>query len=90
MKPEWALELAAQVRGRRKALRLTQKQVADLSRCGPDFLYDVERGKPTLRLDKLIPVLGVLGLKFKLEPQSSGVGTVTGDWISSTPGQVKR
>lgn len=70
--PPWALEVAAEVRRRRKLLRLTQKELADLAECGPDFLYDLERGKPTVRLDKLVPVLEVLGLRFKLEPRQAG------------------
>jgi y4mF family transcriptional regulator len=65
--PPWATALADEVKGRRKALRLTQAELADLANCGPDFLYDLERGKPTIRLDKLMPVLEVLGLRFKLE-----------------------
>lgn len=64
--PPWAVQLGAGVRARRKALRLTQGQLAELSGCGPDFLYDLERGKPTVRLDKLVPVLGALGLKLEL------------------------
>ncbi len=67
--PAWALELAGEVRRKRKVLRLTQKELADLANCGPDFLYDLERGKPTIRLDKLMTVLNVLGLKLKLEPR---------------------
>lgn len=66
--PAWALDLAAEVRRKRKLLKLTQKELADLAQCGPDFVYDLERGKPTVRLDKLVPVLEVLGLRFKLEP----------------------
>lgn len=66
---DWARQLGAEVRRRRKALRLTQKELADLARCGPDFLYDLERGKPTVRLDKLVPVLDMLGLRLKLEPR---------------------
>ncbi len=53
-------------KSRRKALRLTQQELAELAKCGPDFLYDLERGKPTIRLDKLVPVLETLGLKFEL------------------------
>lgn len=73
--PRWALELGAEVRRKRKALRLTQKELADLSGCGSDFLYDLERGKPTVRLDKLVPVLEVLGLRLALEPRPATVGT---------------
>lgn len=84
--PQWASELGAVVRNKRKVLRLTQKELADLSGCGPDFLYDLERGKPTVRLDKLVPVLEMLGLKFKVEPRVA-VGTATDpdDWRRSSP-----
>lgn len=68
--PAWARELGDEVRQKRKQLRLTQKELAELARCGPDFLYDLERGKPSVRLDKLVPVLEVLGLKLKLEPRN--------------------
>jgi y4mF family transcriptional regulator len=85
LNPEWALELGREVRRKRKMLRLTQKELAELARCGPDFLYDLERGKPSVRLDKLMPVLEVLGLTFKLEPRNQGAGTTFGDWISSAP-----
>lgn len=67
--PDWARELGAEVRRKRKVLRLTQKELADLAHCGPDFLYDLERGKPSVRLDKLVPVLELLGLRLKLEPR---------------------
>lgn len=64
--PTWLEQLAAEVRRRRKALELTQIELAELAGCGPDFLYDVERGKPTLRLDKLLRVLDALGLQLTL------------------------
>jgi HTH-type transcriptional regulator / antitoxin HipB len=69
LSPTWAVALGAEVKRRRTQLRLTQKELADLASCGPDFLYDLERGKPTVRLDKLVPVLEVLGLRFTLSPR---------------------
>ncbi len=66
--PGWALSLGVAVRERRKLLRLTQKQLADLSGCGPDFLYDLERGKPTVQLGKLQGVLDAMGLKLEVVP----------------------
>jgi HTH-type transcriptional regulator/antitoxin HipB len=78
----WALELGGEIRRWRKHLRLTQRKLADLAQCGPDFLYDLERGKPSVRLDKLVSVLDVLGLRLKVEPRVAGTGTVVGDWIS--------
>lgn len=60
--------LAAALRARRKLLRLTQIDLSRLAGCGPDFVYDVEAGKPTLRLDKLLDLLEVLGLELVLAP----------------------
>jgi y4mF family transcriptional regulator len=71
--PPWASALATEVRRRRKELRLTQLELAGLARCGPDFLYDVENAKPTLRLDKLVGVLEVLGLQLSLRPGAGGL-----------------
>jgi y4mF family transcriptional regulator len=82
--------LGAEVRRKRKLLRLSQQELAELSGCGPAFLYDLERGKPSIRLDKLVPVLEMLGLRLKLEPRVAGLGTVSGDWISSAADKVTR
>lgn len=57
---------ARAVRTRRKALGLTQIELSRLAGCGPDFVYDVEVGKTTLRLDKLLELLAVLGLELVL------------------------
>lgn len=71
-----AAALAAAVRARRKALGVTQHALALLAGCGPDFVYDVEQGKPTLRLDKLLDLLNVLGLELLLR---SGKGDLVID-----------
>lgn len=60
-------EVAQAVRTRRRALALTQIALAQLAGVGADFIYDVEQGKPTLRLDKLLDVLEVLGLQLRIE-----------------------
>ncbi|MFL5322404.1 MAG: helix-turn-helix transcriptional regulator [Myxococcaceae bacterium] len=73
--PAWAPRLAEAVRSRRKALKMTQAQLAALAECGLVFLYDLEQGKPTLRLDKVVSVLTVLGLELTLQPGHSGVRT---------------
>lgn len=56
--------LAGALRSRRKALGITQIELARLAGCGPVFIYDLESAKPTLRLDKLLDVLDVLGLEL--------------------------
>lgn len=58
--------LAEAVRDQRRRLGLTQLDVASLAGCGPVFIYDLESGKPTLRFDKLLDVLHVLGLQLVL------------------------
>ena len=67
--------LARAIRARRKSLRLTQVDLSRLAGCGPAFVYDLETGKPTLRLDKLLDVLSVLGLEVVIG-QGNGVLTV--------------
>ena len=52
------------MRARRKTLRLTQIDLSRLAGCGPDFVYDLEAGKTTLRLDKLLDVMAVLALEL--------------------------
>ena len=42
--------------------------MSQLASCGVDFVYDVETGKPSLRLDKVLDILAVLGLELVLEP----------------------
>jgi y4mF family transcriptional regulator len=52
------------VRQRRKALRLNQAELATLAGVGLAFLYELEHGKETVRIDKLLAVLAVLGLEL--------------------------
>lgn len=80
--PSWAAGLAAALRRRRKELRLTQLELAALARCGPDFLYDVENAKPTLRLDKLVGVLEVLGVRLLLQPGKGGLAVEAADAVA--------
>jgi HTH-type transcriptional regulator/antitoxin HipB len=54
--------LAHTVRSRRKALGLRQAELADLAGCSERFVHTVENGKMSLRLDKLLDTLRVLGL----------------------------
>ena len=60
--------MAGAIRARRKSLRLTQVALSRLAGCGVDFVYDVETGKPSLRLDKVLDILAVLGLELVLAP----------------------
>ena len=60
--------LGVAVRRRRERLGLLQTQLADLAGCSQRFVHTVENGKPSLRLDKLLDVLEVLGLDLSVVP----------------------
>lgn len=53
--------MALLVRDRRRAAGLTQRALAELAGVGPRAVWDLERGKPTLRMDVVNRVLGVFG-----------------------------
>ncbi|MGK2877566.1 MAG: type II toxin-antitoxin system Y4mF family antitoxin [Solirubrobacterales bacterium] len=59
--------LGNQIRARRKQLGLTLRDVADLAGVAVTFVHQLEHGKPTVRLSKVIDVLTVLGLKIELK-----------------------
>jgi len=56
--------IGAVIKKERKARRLTQRELADLTGTGFNFISQLERGKTTVRLDKLLAVLDVLGLRL--------------------------
>jgi y4mF family transcriptional regulator len=56
--------LAAEVRARRTALRLSQQDLADMAGVSERFVRFVEQGKPSVQLDSLLAVLETLGLEL--------------------------
>jgi y4mF family transcriptional regulator len=70
---ESAKRLGAAVARRRKALRITQRDLADLSECSEPFIVQLESGKPTVRLDKVLDVLRTLGLELWLTSGKGGI-----------------
>jgi HTH-type transcriptional regulator / antitoxin HipB len=59
--------LAAAVRTRRRDLGLGQQDLAELSGTSVRFISSLEHAKTTVRLDKLLAVLDVLGLELRAE-----------------------
>lgn len=66
--PDRVGQLAETVRRRRVELGLRQADLAELAGCSQRFVHTLEQGKPTLRLDKLLDVLEVLGLSLSIVP----------------------
>ncbi len=62
-------EIAATIKGRRSELDLSQAELAQLAGCSKPFIIAAEAGKPSIRLDKLMALINVLGLSLRLEPR---------------------
>lgn len=58
----------------RKSLKVTQKDLALTSGTGLRFIIDLEKGKPTCQLGKVIVVLQTLGIKIEFVPPGSAGG----------------
>lgn len=61
-----AKDIGANIRKTRKALSLTQKDLALTSGTGLRFIIDLEKGKPSCQLEKSLMVLQTLGIKVQL------------------------
>lgn len=56
------------VRQKRKSLKMTQVELSEKSGTGLRFVRELERGKPTLRMDKVNQVLDLFG--YELGPRA--------------------
>ncbi|WP_228778549.1 MULTISPECIES: transcriptional regulator [unclassified Polaromonas] len=67
-----AADIGELVRERRRALALKQTDVAGLGSTGNRFIIELERGKPTVQLQKALDVLSLLGLEVLVRPKAGG------------------
>jgi HTH-type transcriptional regulator / antitoxin HipB len=63
-------ELGAYVRAQRKLLGLKQLEVAGLGNTGNRFIIELESGKPTLQLQKVLDIIDLLGLELMVRPKA--------------------
>jgi HTH-type transcriptional regulator/antitoxin HipB len=59
-------ELATIVKMHRKAAKLTQLQLAELAGVGKTVVFDIEKGKETVKLHTLRKILKVLNIEMQL------------------------
>jgi HTH-type transcriptional regulator / antitoxin HipB len=64
-------QLGAIVRSQRHRLALRQLDVAGLGNTGNRFIVELENGKPTLQLQKVLDVMDLLGLELIVQPKAS-------------------
>lgn len=60
------------VRRERKAQKLKQAELAAVSGVGIRFIVDLEAGKPTLQLEKVLRVITTLGCDITITPPVGG------------------
>lgn len=63
-------ELGRYIRKVRKQLGVTQKDLALTAGIGLRFIIELENGKPTCQIGKILQVLQVLGIKFNVSHMS--------------------
>ncbi|MBA2238415.1 MAG: helix-turn-helix transcriptional regulator [Lysobacter sp.] len=63
--------MGRKVRECRRRHGLTQGQLAGLSGTGLRFVSELERGKPSVSLNKTMAVLGALGLRLEIVASQS-------------------
>ncbi|MCY1523556.1 transcriptional regulator, y4mF family [compost metagenome] len=66
-------ELGALVKEVRRSQGLLQADLAGLSGTGNRYVVDLERGKPTLQLQKVLDMLDLLGLEVRVAPKRASL-----------------
>jgi len=61
-----SISLGEILHARRKQLKITQKDLALTCGTGLRFLVDLEKGKPTCQIGKILQVIQALGLELQL------------------------
>ena len=66
-----AKQIGEMVKATRKSLAVTQRDLAMTSGTGLRFIIELEKGKPTCQLSKVLTVLNTLGITIKLTPPTT-------------------
>lgn len=66
-----ALDIGQMVKRQRNDMNLRQLDVAGLANTGNRLIVDVENGKPTVQLQKVLDLLDILGLEVVIQPKTS-------------------
>jgi HTH-type transcriptional regulator / antitoxin HipB len=62
------------MRALRRAQGVTQVDLADLAGVGPRFVSEIENGKKTAEIGKVVQVLAALGATLVVVPRGAGPG----------------
>ena len=64
--PDNATEMGSIIRFHRKRAGLTQLELANTADIGKSAVFDIEKGKTSVRLDTLLKICGALNLSLEL------------------------
>ena len=67
-------QLGTSIRARRRELEVTQKDLALTCGTGLRFIIDLEKGKPTCQIGKVLAVLQALGLELRIASATAETG----------------
>lgn len=67
------MNIAEFVKAKRKAVKLTQPELAEKAGVGLRFVRELEQGKASLRLDKVNQVLQLFGYEVGAVPQERNI-----------------
>lgn len=66
MKIQTPTDLAALIRSQREDMAITQQQLADMTMTSRKWVIDLENGKPTVELYRVLDVLATLNLELHI------------------------
>ncbi len=69
-------ELGALIRDQRKRLALKQLDLAGIANTGNRFIVDLESGKPTVQLQKVLDLMDLLGLEVVVRSKAARSATM--------------
>ncbi|MCK4762364.1 MAG: helix-turn-helix transcriptional regulator [Candidatus Aminicenantes bacterium] len=69
------MNIGTKIKELRKSAKLTQVELAARAGVGLRFIRELERGKPTLRLDKINQVLEFFGCRLEVVSSAAARGT---------------
>lgn len=72
-------QIGTLVKQTRKAMGVTQKDLALTSGTGLRFIIELEKGKPTCQLGKVLTVMQTLGMKIDIYSPTVDLGAGYGD-----------
>ena len=61
-----SIEISKIIKFHRKSAGLNQKALADLAGVGKTVVFDIEKGKVTIKYNTLLKILDVLNIKIEL------------------------